>query len=101
MFSLYQLKRHQKLILSTLVIIIVYQVSILTSAIYHSEKIIIEIDKFKQINRDIQITITEKQKQYIRSILPSMQELMRKENFGEVIKGERVFIIQNSQQAGL
>lgn len=68
----------------------------MVSSLYHSERIALEITKFKDINNNISYQIEDKQRQYIKSILPSSQELMRKENFGEVLKGEQVIIIKEN-----
>ena len=95
MFSLYSLSKKEKIILSLLIFVIFYQVFILISSFYQSERIDSQIKIFGENNTSLENEIIDMKRKYIKSIIPSTQELLQKQNLGEVYSGERVIIIKN------
>ncbi len=94
MFSLYTLSRNQKIMLSFMIFVIFYQGYILISSIYHSQRINQQIEIFEKKNEELRYEIEDQKRKYIKNIISSTQELLRKENLGQIVKGEKVIIIK-------
>ncbi|OIO52272.1 hypothetical protein COT40_01080 [Candidatus Peregrinibacteria bacterium CG08_land_8_20_14_0_20_41_10] len=75
------------------IVVICYQIFSLATSIYNDYQVDQNIEKFKAVNRDLELEKKQKQKEYLYALLRSSQEKLKKENFGEVFPGEQVIIV--------